>query len=275
MRSIFGGLSGMRRERPSRVVYTCMFGHSEAFADRHFDRDNKTDFICFTDDRSLRSKRWQFSYVDTAELGPVRTSKMVKLLPHRFVRGYSSSLYLDNTVEPKVPAQRFFELLGSSPEPMLCFRHPERHCVYDEAAAVIGMQLDDPDVVGAQMRHYRALGYPAEAGLITASALLRRHNDPAVTTVMEAWAAEVRQWSYRDQLSFNVVARQLGFQPGYIAGTPLENALLVWPRVKGHRLPRGFRDEDYLRLNPDVAASGINPRKHYVVHGAAEGRRWK
>ena len=200
---------------------------------------------------------------------------MVKLLPHRFVGGYSSSLYLDNTVEPKVPAQRFFELLDSSPEPMLCFRHPERHCVYDEAAAVIGMLLDDPDIVGAQMQHYRALGYPAEAGLITATALLRRHNDPSVTTVMEAWAAEVRQWSYRDQLSFNVVARQLGFQPGYIAGTPFENALLVWPRVNGHRLPRGFRDEDYLRLNPDVAASGMNPRKHYIAHGAAEGRRWK
>lgn len=252
-----------------------MFGHSEQFADRHFRRDRRTDFICFTDDRSLTSKRWQFRYVDSTELGPVRTSKMIKHLPHRFLGEYASSLYMDNTVKPKVPARRFFALLDASPAPMLCFRHPERNCIYDEAVAVIDLQYDDPDIINAQMDHYRSLGHPAGAGLVASTVMLRRHNDPAVIAVMEDWHAEIRKWSYRDQLSFAFVARRHGFRTGHLAGTPYRNKLLKWPRVKGHRLPRAFRDEDYLRLNPDVAASGMNPRKHYITLGAAEGRAWR
>ncbi|AWC20830.1 MULTISPECIES: glycosyltransferase domain-containing protein [Aminobacter] len=251
-----------------------MFGYSETFADRYFKRDGKTDFICFTDDRSLKSSLWQFKYVDSRKLGPVRTSKMVKLLPHRFVGGYAASLYFDNTVEPKVPAEGFFQLLDATPEPMLCFRHPERSCVYDEAEVVTALGLDDPSTIAAQMDHYRALGYPVGAGLITATIMLRRHNNAALVTVMESWAAEVKRWSYRDQLSFNVVAWRHRFQPAYLTGTPHENELFDWPRISGHRLPRGFRDEVYLKLNPDVAAAGMNPRKHYIEAGFAEGRRW-
>ncbi|MDE8342493.1 MAG: hypothetical protein POG24_01585, partial [Acidocella sp.] len=33
-----------------------------------------------------------------------------------------------------------------------------------------------------------------------------------------------------------------------------------------------FSEEWYIRENPDVARSGINPLVHYVRHGASEGR---
>ena len=38
-----------------RVIYSCLFGHSEPFLDRHYDRDGRTDFILFTDDPALRT----------------------------------------------------------------------------------------------------------------------------------------------------------------------------------------------------------------------------
>ena len=39
------------------------------------------------------------------------------------------------------------------------------------------------------------------------------------------------------------------------------------------RDPHPFFDtSEYLALNPDVAASGLNPLVHYLEHGAAEGR---
>ncbi len=34
-----------------------------------------------------------------------------------------------------------------------------------------------------------------------------------------------------------------------------------------------FDREFYLRTNPDVAAAGIDPVRHYLKHGAAEGRQ--
>ena len=40
-------------------------------------------------------------------------------------------------------------------------------------------------------------------------------------------------------------------------------------------LPADFDDGQYLALHPDVAAAGVNPRRHYLRHGHAEGRRYK
>lgn len=40
-------------------------------------------------------------------------------------------------------------------------------------------------------------------------------------------------------------------------------------------LPADFDDAGYLTLNPDVAAAGIHPRRHYLEFGAKEGRRWR
>lgn len=39
-------------------------------------------------------------------------------------------------------------------------------------------------------------------------------------------------------------------------------------------LPTGFSPDRYLRLNPDVAAAGIDPGQHYLEHGFDEGRRY-
>ena len=37
-------------------------------------------------------------------------------------------------------------------------------------------------------------------------------------------------------------------------------------------LPSGFKPEVYLKLNPDIAESGIDPVRHYFNHGIHEGR---
>ena len=49
-----------------------------------------------------------------------------------------------------------------------------------------------------------------------------------------------------------------------------------WPVVKGGlRLPRDFDEASYLELNPDLASVGMNLRKHYLLHGLREGRRYR
>lgn len=40
-------------------------------------------------------------------------------------------------------------------------------------------------------------------------------------------------------------------------------------------LPADFDGEAYCRLNPDVAAAGEDPARHYLAHGMAEGRRYR
>jgi len=40
-------------------------------------------------------------------------------------------------------------------------------------------------------------------------------------------------------------------------------------------LPNGFLAARYLKLNPDVAAAGVDPAKHYLEHGFRERRRYR
>jgi len=249
-----------------------MFGHSEAFSDYEYQHDENIDFVCFTDDRNLKSNFWNIVYVDSASLGPVKTSKMVKLLPHRFLKSYSRSLYIDNTVKLNELPKNIFERYRNSK--MVCFEHPWWNCIYIETEKLIELGYDDEAILLRQADSYRKSHYPANHGLIAGTVLLRNHREKEIIKLMEVWFGEVLKHSYRDQMSFNYSAWKVGFKPDYFEGKLDGNDLMQWPVYTGHRLPRGFRDEAYLDLNPDLREIEMSPRQHYILYGANEGRKW-
>jgi hypothetical protein len=197
---------------------------------------------------------------------------MFKHLPHRVLPEYNESLYVDNTVLINAGIEMIFQRL-SLDSPFVCFRHPIRDCIYAEAQEVLAVGYEDSDIVFRQMDTYRRLGYPENNGLIWGGVLLRRHGTKALHALMDAWHCQVLRFSKRDQLSFNICAWFYNIQPHYFPGTPIANDLIEWPHPKNMvRIPRNFKDHKYLELNPDVAISGMNPRKHYLLFGHAEGR---
>jgi hypothetical protein len=77
---------------------------------------------------------------------------------------------------------------------------------------------------------------------------------------------EQRQW-------LSTIAAALLKQPWWWALLPKR-----WrsPRIHARLAKRGLFDANaYLALQPDVAASGIDPLLHYVIHGINEGRARK
>lgn len=91
---------GINRSEMKRVVYTCLFGHSELFNDFAYERDG-LDFVCFTDDPELRSDFWKIELLSRGILDPARAAKKIKALPHIYLAAYDWSLYVDNTVHLK------------------------------------------------------------------------------------------------------------------------------------------------------------------------------
>ena len=103
-----------------RVVYKCLFGHSELLNDFECDRSD-IDFVCFTDDPDLRSDFWKIVFLPRKLLDPARASKQIKALPHVYLPQYDWSLYIDNTVELKVAPERLFEeYLAPAKSPLVC-----------------------------------------------------------------------------------------------------------------------------------------------------------
>ena len=277
-RQLISRLKFFPQTPPNRfAVYTCLFGYSEAFNDLVYERDENIDFICFTDMPELQSDFWRIEQVDRGGLDPARAAKQRKILAHRFLAEYTASLYIDNTVRLKMPPGEIFRrYLNQSRSPLVCFRHPWRHCVYDEAREVLELGFDKPERVNAQLSHYRELGYPQNNGLWKGAFLLRRQNDRRLVRVMETWFDLVRTYSQLDQISFPVAAWLHNFQPEFIPADFMDNDLLEYPYPPNPvRLPRAFDDELYLELNPDVRAAHMNPRQHYLSSGAAEGRRFR
>jgi hypothetical protein len=256
------------------VVYTCLFGYSELFNDFEYDRAG-ADFICFTDDPELRSDFWKIELLPRQMIHPARRAKQIKALAHLYLPQYDCSLYLDNTVRLKVaPGRLFEEFLAPGKSPMLCFKHPERNCIYDEAKVVLSLDFDTPERVNPQMALYRYFGYPAKNGLALSGLMLRRHHEPALQRTMSTWAEQILSHSRRDQLSMLPSCWFENFEIGYIPGTFDE--LLEWPMIRDRlRLPRDFDEAMYLELNPDLANIGMDLRKHYLLFGLNEYRKYR
>ena len=259
-----------------RAVYTCLFGYSELFNDFQYQRDD-IDFICFTDDPDLRSDFWKIELLPRRVLDPARAAKKIKALPHVYLAQYDCSLYVDNTVRLKAAPKRFFEeYLAPAKSPLVCFRHHERDCIYEEAKAVLALGFDTPERVNPQMELYRYLGYPAKNGLAKSTLLLRRHQDPALQRVMNSWQEQIFSHSRRDQLSMLPACWFEGFEPEYLPLRFDSYELLAWPVIKDNlRVPRDFDEAVYLALNPDLATIGMDLRKHYLLRGQAEKRKYR
>ena len=261
---------------PRRVVYTCLFGYSEPFLDLHLERDAVTDFVCITDDASLRSDFWTIVQAPRSLLDPHRRAKGFKHRPHLMFPEHAESLYIDNTVKLVKSHGVFFDLLAASRAPILMFSHPHRQCVYAEATEVRRIGYDKAELIDEQMAYYKSMDYPERNGLHATTVMARRHNEPHLIAAMNDWHNQVLRYSKRDQLSFDVIRHFHALEVGEFAGNLVENDLIEWPIVPGgRRIPRDFDDIEYLKLHPDVAATGVNPRRHFLTQGIEEGRAYR
>ena len=193
-----------------RVVYTCIMGGYEALMEQPVAADSGTDFVCITDDPTLRSEKWQIRTVESAlPMDSARSSRAPKILAHRFLPDYDESLYVDNTVLLKEPPEMIFDELLPASAHMGLVKHSFRGALEEEFHAVVEAGVDAPWVCDEQMDHYRSIN-PEVLGqqTIWCGMLLRRHQVPTVQRSMERWWEHVLRYSRRDQLSFPFVLSQ-------------------------------------------------------------------
>lgn len=178
------------------VVYTAIFGSYDKLIDPEIVSPD-IDYVCFTD-QPLHSDVWDIRHVP-ATGNTTLQARGYKLLPHIQFPDHDVSIWCDGSCHP-VDMSAFAEQLQDAD--MFAFDHG-RDCIYKEGEACIQHKKDDPAVIKAQMRRYAKDGYPQNNGLIATGMIIRKHNDPDMIRLHEAWYEEVIRGSIRDQLSFN------------------------------------------------------------------------
>lgn len=180
------------------VVYSCLFGNYEEIKEPT-KRDPKVRYLMFTDAEVPNDSIWQKKCLPYGLSDVRRTSRLPKLLPHRFLPPHDISIYLDSSLTLNVDniAEMAEQCLNGAE--VALYPHFRRNCVYDEIAICRELKIESPQICDAFESFYKHLGVMPNQGLFENTMIVRR-NSEAVRELNERW------WDYyigqRDQLSF-------------------------------------------------------------------------
>tara|TARA_R110001606_G_scaffold99237_1_gene219040 strand:+ start:7259 stop:8911 length:1653 start_codon:yes stop_codon:yes gene_type:complete len=248
-----------------KVVYTAIFGGYDTLLDPKSVLPG-VDYICYTDS-NITSDIWQIKKVPAMYGDSTRCARKYKLLPHRYLKEYDVSLWVDGNINIHGNIDDFIESnlrLSNIAvyDHMQCF--DKRNCIYQEAQAIFyfgnknGNFKDNPVTIQKQMERYLTDSYPEQNGLISSGVILRKHNSTDVIDCMEHWWNEVKYGSKRDQLSFNYSAWKTELKYTWIHGDIRDNNFvkLIGKHAAKDKLKK-FQpiDVDYF-LNMELAGGG-------------------
>jgi len=182
------------------AIYTALFGNYDDLIEPKGNFDN-CDFICFTDQRHLKSQKWKIIFVDVSnENDPVYLNRKYKFLPHEYLKEYNESMYVDANIQ--IINNPFRMVLNYLNTASICIpKHFERDCIYEEISQCILLNKVSLDDGNAAINELEKNGYPKKIGLGENNIIIRRHNNPDVIFLMERWWSFFNQGAKRDQFS--------------------------------------------------------------------------
>lgn len=196
-----------------KVLYTCITNCYDTL--RAAPIQPGWDFICFCDEktaltffgndkRSSVYKGWIIYVLPDSHYD--KLSRKVKILPHVFLPfEYDVSIWVDANIQMKCDLDKLIWR-----KHYCVMTHPNRNNIFDEAKACIEMIKDEPAIISKQVEKYINEGYDGQG--MVATGIIIRTDHPYNMAFNEGWWTQVRDYSRRDQLSFNYWAWKTKFE---------------------------------------------------------------
>lgn len=199
---------------PRIVVYTCITGGYDRIHEPSYVTPG-VDYICFTDNMDMKSKTWKLKPMPEELKGfsKVKQQRGVKILAHRYLPDYDISIWVDGVVDVRGNIKDYLKTFDFNTYSVFIPEHPERKCIYKEIDACIRIKKikgDQVTLAKKQLERYRAEKFPENYGLVQTNVMIRWHNDQYSKDLMEKWWSELKDYSHRDQLSFNYALWKCG-----------------------------------------------------------------
>lgn len=217
------------------ILTACFGGFDELRPQAPQDID--VEWVCITDGPDA-PEPWRTVH-ETSELNPRMAAKRYKLCPPAIARYI---IWIDANMEVTHPGFAR-QAIAHIRDGVALHSHPRRDCIYDEAEASVGAESQggkyDGQPIEAQAAAYRAEGHPEHAGLWACGTIAWDRSCALSTRLGYAWLAECARWSIQDQISFPVVCRRFGINPGTFSHpqiTASRNGYLEnrWLRIHAH-----------------------------------------
>lgn len=221
------------RKEPRVVVYTCITGGYDNILEPSVVTPG-VDYICFTDNPKMSSKTWKFRPVpdELLSYSKVKQQRGVKILAHRYLSDYDISIWVDGAVIVKGNINEYLKTLDFNNYCVFIPEHPARKCIYKEKEACVKIKKikgDEVALAEKQMQRYKDDKFPENYGLVQTNVMIRKHNDQYSKDLMEKWWSELKDYSHRDQLSFNYALWKLGSKKfKYLIKTTCNSRTFNW-----------------------------------------------
>ena len=147
-----------------QVVYTCITGGYDNLREPKF-VSPYIDYICFTDNAALTSKFWKIKQIPSElnNLSDVKKQRLIKILPHKYLSEYDTSLWIDSNITIVGDIKDFFNKYDLSQKFLYTNKHPGRDCLYREQLAVIRLKKDTYENTNPQIERYSEEGHFSNA----------------------------------------------------------------------------------------------------------------
>jgi hypothetical protein len=167
------------------------------------------EYICFTDNHELKSDIWDIRFIDCdTDLNATKNSRKVKILSHQFLgNDYNLSVFVEGKIRINCNLDDFLThviKVDDRKADLILPVHPIRKCIYDEFNACVKSNRETAEVAQKLKSFYEKEQYPHNYGLNSCTMLIKKNSDN-LNTFMDRWWEMVRDWSQRDQLSFNYI----------------------------------------------------------------------
>jgi hypothetical protein len=219
------------------VVYSCVVGKYDRIVEPIY-MEPGVDYLMFTDLNLPKNSMWKKVDItkldDYKLLSPAQMNRKIKMLPHKFLKEYDYSLYVDGLIELVGAVSPIVEQMGDIGFGV--HYHNQRDCIYDEAIMIKYAKKANMNEVKKQLSRYKKDGFPAHYGLYENTILLRKHSDESVCELMEDWWDEYMKFPTRDQLSLPYLIWKTNFPKNriYIMGNNIN---------RNPRFNRGLKHE--------------------------------
>ncbi len=198
------------------VVYTAIFGEYDKLKEFSFNKRN-IEYICFTDQKNMKSKSWKIIYIDTDVKSATDINRKIKINVLDYLAEYDKSIYIDGNMQVLNDLEPFFSNLGDYP--MAALKHSSRSCIYIEANECIRIGKTGNEILN-QVEEYKKQGFPENFGMTENGILIRDHNNPELKNILSLWWDYYTNGIKRDQISlpfitwkFNLSINKMEFNP--------------------------------------------------------------
>ena len=185
-------------------VYTCIAGDYDDLKEVLV-KEEGIDYICFTNNKKIKSKTWKVIYVENDNLDNCHLARKLKMIGHSYIdKNYTLSIWIDGCIIFKRKVRDFLDSYFDLKKDLIAIcKHNVRTSVKEEAEACIIKGKDNEDIIRKQLEFYKKENFKDDLGMLETTLIVKRHNDSLVKKTMRLWFDMVSKYSRRDQLSIN------------------------------------------------------------------------